>query len=29
MRQEAKRGLWDAGLVDEYFSMLAAKRQVA
>jgi len=29
MREEARRGLWDAGLVDEYFSMLEQKRQVA
>lgn len=29
MRQEADRGLWDAELVDEYFSMLEQKRQVA
>lgn len=29
MREEARRGLWDAELVDEYFSMLATKRQVA
>lgn len=29
MREEARRGLWDAELVDEYFSMLSAKRQVA
>jgi putative two-component system response regulator len=29
MREEAHRGLWDAELVDEYFSMLAARRQVA
>ena len=29
MREEARRGLWDAELVDEYFSMLAQKRQVA
>jgi putative two-component system response regulator len=29
MRDEAQRGLWDAELVDEYFSMLAQKRQVA
>jgi putative two-component system response regulator len=29
MREEARRGLWDAELVGEYFSMLDAKRQVA
>jgi putative two-component system response regulator len=29
MREEASRGLWDAELVDEYFSMLQQKRQVA
>lgn len=29
MREEARRGLWDADLVDEYFSMLEQKRQVA
>jgi putative two-component system response regulator len=29
MREEASRGLWDAELVDEYFTMLAQKRQVA
>jgi HD-GYP domain-containing protein (c-di-GMP phosphodiesterase class II) len=29
MREEARRGLWDAELVDEYFSMLEQKRQVA
>ena len=29
MREEAERGLWDAELVAEYFSMLARKRQVA
>jgi putative two-component system response regulator len=29
MREEASRGLWDAELVDEYFSMLEGKRQVA
>ena len=29
MRDEARRGLWDAELVDEYFSLLAQKRQVA
>jgi putative two-component system response regulator len=29
MRDEAARGLWDAELVDEYFSMLEQKRQVA
>jgi len=29
VREEAHRGLWDAELVDEYFSMLAQKRQVA
>lgn len=29
MRDEARRGLWDAELVAEYFSMLEQKRQVA
>jgi HD-GYP domain-containing protein (c-di-GMP phosphodiesterase class II) len=29
MREEARRGLWDAELVGEYFSMLDAQRQVA
>jgi putative two-component system response regulator len=29
MREEAKRGLWDADLVGEYFSMLENPRQVA
>ncbi|MGH9496615.1 MAG: HD domain-containing phosphohydrolase [Candidatus Sulfotelmatobacter sp.] len=29
MREEAGRGLWDAELVAEYFSMLERKRQVA
>ena len=29
MRAEAERGLWDAELVAEYFSMLEQKRQVA
>jgi putative two-component system response regulator len=29
MRKEASRGLWDAELVAEYFSMLEQKRQVA
>jgi putative two-component system response regulator len=29
MREEADRGLWDAELVAEYFSMLEQKRQVA
>jgi putative two-component system response regulator len=29
MREEAARGLWDAELVAEYFSMLEQKRQVA
>lgn len=29
MRDEARRGLWDAELVAEYFSMLELKRQVA
>jgi len=29
MREEAARGLWDAELVAEYFSMLKQKRQVA
>jgi len=29
MREEASRGLWDAELVAEYFSLLEAKRQVA
>jgi len=29
MHEEARRGLWDADLVAEYFSMLEQKRQVA
>jgi putative two-component system response regulator len=29
MRDEARRGLWDRELVDEYFSMLEQQRQVA
>ena len=29
VREEARRGLWDIELVDEYFSMLQQKRQVA
>ena len=29
MREEAARGLWDAELVAEYFSMLDLKQQVA
>jgi putative two-component system response regulator len=29
MRDEARRGLWDEGLVADYFSMLELKRQVA
>ena len=29
MRKEAERGLWDAEMVAEYFSMLEQKRQVA
>jgi putative two-component system response regulator len=29
MRDEARRGLWDAEIVHEYFSMLEAQRQVA
>jgi hypothetical protein len=29
MRQEALQGLWDAELVDEFFSMLADKRDAA
>jgi putative two-component system response regulator len=29
MREEARRGLWDAELVGEYFSLLDANRQVA
>lgn len=29
MREEARRGLWDANLVDEYVSMLNLRRQVA
>jgi putative two-component system response regulator len=29
MREEARRGLWDAELVTEYFAMLEQKRQVA
>ncbi len=29
MREEANRGLWDADLVAEYFSMLELRRNVA
>jgi putative two-component system response regulator len=29
MRQEARQGLWDAELVNEFFSMLGEKRSVA
>jgi putative two-component system response regulator len=29
MREEARQGLWDAELVDEFFAMLAAKRNAA
>jgi putative two-component system response regulator len=29
MSEEARRGLWDAELVTEYFSMLEQQRQVA
>jgi len=29
MREEARRGLWDAELVDEFFSMLVEQRRVA
>jgi cyclic di-GMP phosphodiesterase len=29
MRDEARRGLWDVKLVDEYFSMLSGRREVA
>jgi putative two-component system response regulator len=29
MREEARRGLWDAELVDEFFTMLAAQRSAA
>ena len=29
MRDEASRGLWDAELVGDYFSMLTARREVA
>ena len=29
MRDEARQGLWDAGLVNEFFSMLVEKRSVA
>ena len=29
MREEARRGLWDPELVDEFFSMLEKNRQVA
>jgi putative two-component system response regulator len=29
MRDEARRGLWDAELVDEFFGMLAAQRSAA
>jgi len=29
MREEARQGLWDAELVNEFFGMLAEKRSVA
>jgi hypothetical protein len=29
MREKARQGLWDAELVNEFFSMLAEKRSVA
>jgi putative two-component system response regulator len=29
MREEARRGLWDAELVEEYVSMLEQQRRVA
>ena len=29
MRQEAARGLWDAELVDEFFSMLSMQKTAA
>jgi len=29
MREEARQGLWDAELVNEFFSLLADKRSVA
>ena len=29
MREEARQGLWDSDLVDEFFSMLLEKRNVA
>jgi HD-GYP domain-containing protein (c-di-GMP phosphodiesterase class II) len=29
MVEEARRGLWDENVVEEYFSMLAQKRNVA
>jgi putative two-component system response regulator len=29
MREEARQGLWDAELVNEFFSMLVEKRSVA
>jgi putative two-component system response regulator len=29
MREEARQGLWDAELVDEFFSMLVAERSAA
>jgi hypothetical protein len=29
MRDEARAGLWDEELVNEFFSMLAKRRQVA
>jgi hypothetical protein len=29
MREEARQGLWDAELVDEFFSMLVGQRNAA
>jgi hypothetical protein len=29
MREEARAGLWDGDMVDEFFKMLAAQAQVA
>jgi hypothetical protein len=29
MREEARQGLWDADLVNEFFSMLVENRSVA
>jgi putative two-component system response regulator len=29
MREEARQGLWDAELVNEFFNMLVEKRSVA